>query len=80
MGFAYDTNDGANEAASESEEESSDSDVEDAPQLGDAELDNLAANMGIEDYSSLLRRVEKQEAEFAAGNTKKAKWVTYVSS
>ena len=74
VGFSYETGQAEAEDGSESGGESSEeSDLEDTPQLGDANLDNLAANMGIENYSSLLRRVEKQEAEFAAGNVKRAK-------
>lgn len=72
--FTYDTGQPGADQESEGEEESSDeSDIEDAPQMGDTELDHLASNMGIEGYSSLLRRVELQESEFAAGNVKRAK-------
>ena len=73
VGFAYDVTAGPEEGsgseASSSEEESDD----ERPQLDDEDVDNLAANMGIDGYSAMLRRVEKQEAEFAAGNVKRAK-------
>lgn len=76
VGFAYDTaavpGDDASDSEVDSSEEESDEEEERA-HLDDEEVDNLAANMGIEDYSSMLRRVERQEAEFAAGNVKRAK-------
>ena len=75
VGFAYGTA-AVPEEASASEADSSDEDSEEEeerPHLDDEEVDNLAANMGIEGYSSMLRRVERQEAEFAAGNVKRAK-------
>ena len=75
VGFAYDTaiaaEDGSDSEAESSDEESDEE--EERPRLDDEEVDNLAANMGIEGYSSMLRRVERQEAEFAAGNVKRAK-------
>ena len=75
VGFAYGTAPGG-EDASDSDAYSSDEESEEEeerPHLDDEEVDNLAANMGIEGYSSMLRRVERQEAEFAAGNVKRAK-------
>ena len=76
VGFAYGPSAASGEA-SESEGEGSsdsdDSDEEETPQLDDEAIDNLAANLGIEDYSSLLRRVEKQEADLARGDVKRAK-------
>ena len=75
VGYAYGTAPGE-ENASESEADSSDEyseEEEERPHLDDEDVDNLAANMGIEGYSSMLRRVERPEAEFAAGNVKKAK-------
>lgn len=74
VGFAYDTSAVAGEEGSDSEEDSSDegSDGEEG-ELGEEEVDNLAANLGIDGFSSLLRRTEKQEADFAAGNVKRAK-------
>lgn len=60
-------------SGSEASSSEDDTDEEDRPELDDEDVDNLAANMGIERYSVMLRRVEKQEAEFAAGNVKRAK-------
>lgn len=74
MGFAYDTPAGGEDlSGSEASISGSESEEEDVPQLDDEDVDNLAANMGIEGYSAMLRRVERQEAEFAAGNVKRAK-------
>ena len=75
MGFAYDTTTAADGDASGSEGDSSedDSDDERPRELGEEEVDNLAANLGIDSFSAMLRRAEKQEADFAAGNVKHAK-------
>lgn len=72
MGFAYDTTTAQGSELSNSEDDSSEEGSEDE-RLGEEDVDNLAANLGIDDFSSMLRRVEKQEAEFAAGNVKRAK-------
>lgn len=73
VGFAYDTSAPGEASGSEASSSEEDSEDEDRPHLDDEETDNLAANMGIDGYSAILRRVEKQEAEFAAGNVKRAK-------
>ena len=76
VGFAYGPSAAGGEGSASEEEGSSDfddSDEEETAQLDDKAVDNLAANLGIEDYSSLLHRVEKQEADLARGDVKRAK-------
>lgn len=75
VSFAYDTPIAQESDLSNSEDESSDEDPDGGHELGEEEVDNLAANLGIEDFSSMLRQAEKQEADFAAGNVKRAKHV-----
>ena len=76
MGFSY----GA-AAAGESGSESSDggsSDEEDESDADEgegehADVNGLAANLGIDSFSVLLRRAEREEAEAAQGIFKKRK-------
>ena len=72
VGFSYDVSADAAPAGSD-ESSSDDSDDEDLPKLGEEQIDGLAANLGIADFSFMLRRAERQEADFAAGNMKKPK-------
>ena len=63
VGFSYNGEVAAEDSAS-SEESDEDAD-EPAPE--DVDVDSLAANLGIDAFSVLLRRAEREEAEMAAG-------------
>ena len=74
VGFAYDVTPGGEDPSGSGTSDSEDDwEEEEQPRLADEDVDNLAANMGIDGFSAMLRRVEKQESEFAAGNVKRAK-------
>ena len=71
MGFSYDGSAAADDSASSDSEESDEDAEEPAPE--DVDVDSLAANVGIDSFSILLRRAEREEAEMAAGIFKRRK-------
>jgi hypothetical protein len=62
----------ASDSGSSDEDEESDAEPEDEEH---ADVDGLAANLGIDAFSVLLRRAEREEAEMAQGIFKKRKCV-----
>ncbi len=70
----------------ESQAAVSSADTQDAASAADSDLDfeerdqdgaqdALAANLGIDDFSAMLRHTERQEEAEAAGNVKRSKYV-----
>ena len=70
MGFSYNGATAADSSSSDSE--NSDEDL-DEPAPEDINVDSLAANLGIDAFSVLLRRAEREEAEMAEGIYKRRK-------
>ena len=52
-----------------------DSDLDFEERDQDGAQDALAANLGIDDFSAMLRHTERQEEAEAAGNVKRSKYV-----
>ena len=71
VGFSYNGEVAADDSAS-SEESDEDADA-DEPAPEDVDVDSLAANLGIDAFSVLLRRAEREEADMAAGIFKRRK-------
>ena len=79
VGFSYNGGPGVSGARLEESSASESSDSEDEEAVGAAgseAVDNLAALLGLEDFSLMLRRTEREEANTAAGNIKRPKWAT----
>ncbi|CAK0781024.1 hypothetical protein CVIRNUC_005260 [Coccomyxa viridis] len=70
VGFSYNGATAADSSGSDSE--NSDEDL-DEPAPEDINVDSLAANLGIDAFSVLLRRAEREEAEMAEGIYKRRK-------
>lgn len=76
VGFSYGSAEAQSDSGSEGSEEDDDEDDESAGEEEDdasADIDGLAANLGIDSFSVLLRRAEREEAEMAQGIFKKKK-------
>ena len=71
VGFSY-NGEVATEESSASDSEDSEEDPEEAAPE-DVDIDSLAANLGIDSFSVLLRRAEREEAEMAQGIFRKRK-------
>ena len=71
MGFSYNGEVAAGESSASDSEDSEEEPEEAAPE--DVDVDSLAANLGIDSFSVLLRRAEREEAEMAQGIYKKRK-------
>lgn len=77
VGFSYGAGGGQSETESSEGDSSEEEDESDggADEDEHADVDGLAANLGIDSFSVLLRRAEREEAEAAQGIFKKRKWV-----
>lgn len=71
VGFSY-NGEVAAEGSSGSDSEDSEEELEEAAPE-DVDVDSLAANLGIDSFSVLLRRAEREETEMANGIFKRRK-------
>ena len=74
VGFSYGGAEGSSSGSdSEAKASSSEDDRDDDAKRQDTALDGLAANVGIENFSVMLRRAEQQEEDEALGRVPRKK-------
>ena len=77
VGFSYGgaADDNSSESESGYDDSSSEDERDDAAKQEDNALDGLAANVGLDNFSVMLRRAEKQEEDEALGRAPRKKCV-----